>query len=50
MRGFRFRELLCMSGLFVANSWCYACVWEMEVDIFQCLGVNWNDWMRIGFL
>ena len=49
MRAFRFRELLCMIALFVANR-CYACVWEMEGDIFQCLGVNWNDWKRSSFL
>lgn len=39
MRAFRFREVLCMSVLFVAN-WCYVCGRRMEGVIFQCLGVN----------
>ena len=49
MRAFRFRELLCMIALFVTNRY-YGCGREVESTIFQCLGVNWNDWMRIGFL
>ena len=49
MRGFRFRELLCMSGLFVANR-CYTSDREMEGDIFLCSKMNWNAWMRNGFL
>ena len=49
MRAFRFREVLCMRVLFVANRY-YASDREMESDIFLCSRVNWNAWLRNGFL
>ena len=43
MRGFRFRELLCMSGLFVANGCCLLRIGAMRV-FGRWRGTSFSVW------